>query len=124
MAMSAMTPFQNKDAIAVTTAFAETEKLVSIGDLARLDRFTLGARPEFEDLDLGLQGLEELYGLSNATFVAVPLGEQYRALDDGRADAVDAFTTDPGLLDGDYRVLEDPKLLFGSQNVVMTVGAS
>ncbi len=124
MAMSAMTPFQNKDAIAVTTAFAETEKLVSIGDLARLDRFTLGARPEFEDLDLGLQGLEELYGLSNATFVAVPLGEQYRALDDGRADAVDAFTTDPGLLDGDYRVLEDPKLLFGSQNVVMTVGES
>ncbi len=122
MAMSAMTPFQNKDAIAVTTSLAQTKKLESIGDLARLDGFTLGARPEFEDLDLGLKGLKEAYGWGNARFTPIPVGEQYRALDDGTADAVDAFTTDPGLLSGDYRVLKDPKLLFGSQNVVMTVG--
>jgi len=122
MAMSAMTPFQNKDAIAVTTSFAQAKRLESIGDLAALDGFTLGARPEFEDLDLGLRGLKEVYAWSNVKFTPVPVGEQYRALDDGNADAVDAFTTDPGLLSGDYRVLKDPKLLFGSQNVVMTVG--
>ncbi|MET1007985.1 MAG: glycine betaine ABC transporter substrate-binding protein [Propionibacteriaceae bacterium] len=122
MAMSAMTPFQNKDAIAVTTSFAQAEKLESIGDLAKLDSFTFGARPEFEDLDLGLEGLKQDYGWTNAKFVPVPLGQQYRALDEGTVDAVDAFTTDPGLLSGNYRVLEDPKLLFGSQNVVMTVG--
>ena len=122
MAMSAMTPFQNKDALATTREFAREERLRTIDDLADLDRFTLGARPEFEDLDLGLQGLRKLYGLTNAEFVAVPLGEQYRALDDGTADVVDAFTTDPLLLSGDYTVLEDPQLLFGSQNVVMTVG--
>lgn len=122
MAISAMTPFQNKDAIAVTTSFAQAKKLESIGDLAKLDSFTLGARPEFEDLDLGLKGLKAIYGWKNAKFTPVPLGEQYGALDVGKADAVDAFTTDPGLLSGDYRVLKDPKLLFGSQNVVMTVG--
>lgn len=122
MAMSAKTPFQNKDAIATTATFAQTNRLRSIADLAKLRSFTLGARPEFENLDLGLKGLREQYGLTKAKFEAVPVGKQYAALDDGSADAVDAFTTDPGLLSGDYRVLADPKLLFGSQNVVMTVG--
>ena len=122
MVMSEMTPFQNKDAVAVTNAFAEENGLTSIADLAGLESFVLGARPEFEDLQLGLAGLQEVYGLDNATFEAVELGEQYAALDDGTADAVDAFTTDPQLGSGGYTLLEDPELLFGSQNVVMTVG--
>jgi osmoprotectant transport system substrate-binding protein len=123
MAMSAMTPYQNVDAIATTKAFAQERGLRSIADLRGLDRFTLGARPEFEDLHLGLQGLEEVYDLGNAKFRAVTLGEQYAALDDGQADAVNAFTTDPQLQSGDYEVLDDPELLFGSQNAVMTVDA-
>jgi osmoprotectant transport system substrate-binding protein len=123
MAMSEMTPFQNVDAIATTEAFARENGLESIEDLAQLKRLTLGARPEFESLYLGLEGLQQLYGLDNADFKAIPLGEQYTALDDGDADAVNAFSTDPQLEGGDYNVLEDPKLLFGSQNVVMTVDA-
>ena len=62
-----------------------------------------------------------MYGLSNAGFVPVPVGQQYTALDNGTADAVDAFTTDPQLVGDEYEVLADPELLFGSQNVVMTV---
>lgn len=122
MVMSAMTPFQNKDAVATTTAYAEENDLTEIGDLAGVGPFTLGARPEFEDLQLGLAGLREVYGLDEATFAPVDLGEQYAALDDGTAQAVDAFTTDPQLESGDYTLLEDPELLFGSQNVVMVVG--
>jgi osmoprotectant transport system substrate-binding protein len=122
MVMSEMTPFQNKDAIATTTTFAEENDLTEIGDLAELDTFVLGARPEFEDLDLGLAGLQEVYGLDNATFAPIELGQQYAALDSGAAAAVDAFTTDPQLESGDYTLLEDPELLFGSQNVVMVVG--
>ena len=122
MAMSAMTPFENKDAIATTTQFAQSEQLRSIGDLAKLKSFTLAARPEFESLDLGLKGLQEEYGLDNAAFKGVPVGQQYEVLEKGEADAVNAFTTDPQLLGDDFEVLEDPKLLFGSQNVVMVVG--
>jgi osmoprotectant transport system substrate-binding protein len=122
MAMSAMTPFQNKDALATTTEFARENDLRTIADLADVDGVRLAARPEFEDLDLGLKGLSALYGLDDVEFTAVPVGQQYQALDDGRAEVVDAFTTDPQLTSGGYRVLEDPKLLFGSQNVVMTVG--
>ncbi len=122
MVMSQMTPFQNKDAIATTTTFAEDNDLTEIGDLADLDSFTLGARPEFEDLQLGLTGLQEVYGLDNAEFAPLELGTQYDALDSGEAQAVDAFTTDPQLDSGDYTLLDDPDLLFGSQNVVMVVG--
>jgi osmoprotectant transport system substrate-binding protein len=121
MVMSAMTPFQNKDAIAVTRDYAREHRLQTIADLADAGRFTLGARPEFETLYLGLEGLEEVYGLTNADFEPLPLGTQYSALDDGNADAVNAFTTDPQLESG-YVLLEDPELLFGSQNVVMVVG--
>ncbi|SEC57045.1 osmoprotectant transport system substrate-binding protein [Nocardioides exalbidus] len=121
MVVSEQTPFENKDAIAVADAFAEENRLTSIADLADLDSFVLGARPEFEDLQLGLAGLQEVYGLDNAQFVPAQLGDQYAMLDDGDADAVDAFTTDPQLSGGRYTLLDDPELLFGSQNVVMVV---
>jgi osmoprotectant transport system substrate-binding protein len=121
MAMSEMTPFENKDAIATTTVLAQREGLRSIADLQRVKGLKLGARPEFEDLQLGLKGLTDDYGLSDVTFEPIELGQQYAALDDGRVQAVDAFTTDPQLRSGTYTVLKDPKLLFGSQNVVMTV---
>lgn len=122
MAMSAMTPFENKDAIATSRTFAQEHRLTSIADLKGLPAFRLAARPEFDGLYLGTRGLAEVYGLS-ATFVPVPVGQQYAALDGGAADAVNAFTTDPQLRGDDYTVLSDPQLLFGSQNVVMTVDA-
>lgn len=121
MAMSAMTPFQNKDAVAVTREFAQAQRLRSLADLRRVDRLKLGGRPEFERLQLGLRGLEERYGISQAQFRPLALGRQYAALDSGEVQAVDAFTTDPQLRSDEYTLLSDPKLLFGSQNVVMTV---
>jgi osmoprotectant transport system substrate-binding protein len=123
MATSAMTPFEDVDAIATTVAFAQQNKLKTIGDLRELERFTLGARPEFEGLYLGLEGLEQVYGLTNARFEAVTLGAQYTALDEGDVDAANVFTTDPQLESGDYTVLDDPESLFGSQNAVMVVDA-
>jgi osmoprotectant transport system substrate-binding protein len=123
MAVSEMTPFENVDAIATTDAFAQDERLKEIADLRKLKSFTLGARPEFEDLYLGLKGLQEVYGLTNAKFKPITVGAQYTALDEGDVDAVNAFSTDPQLESGDYTVLEDPELLFGSQNVVMVVDA-
>ena len=122
-ALSEMTPFENVDAIATTALFSQRERLRAIGDLRRLDRFKLGARPEFEDLYLGLEGLQQLYGLTNATFAPVTLGAQYTALDEGDVDAANVFTTDPQLQGGDYTVLEDPERLFGSQHAVMVVDA-
>jgi glycine betaine/choline ABC-type transport system substrate-binding protein len=122
-AVSRMTPFENVDAIATTNLFAQRERLRTIGDLRRLDRFKLGARPEFEGLYLGLEGLQQVYGLTNATFAPVTLGAQYTALDEGDVDAANVFTTDPQLQGDDYAVLEDPERLFGSQNAMLVVDA-
>jgi len=122
-ALSGMTPYQNVDAIATTNLLAQEERLRTIADLRRLDRFTLGARPEFEDLYLGLEGMQQVYGLTNATFAPVTLGAQYTALDERDVDAANVFTTDPQLQGGAYTVLEDPERLFGSQNAVMVVDA-
>lgn len=121
MVMSEMTPFENRDAIAVSEAYAAERDLGTIDDLAEVGTVRLGARPEFEDLQLGLAGLRDVYGL-DASFVPLELGTQYDALDAGEVDAVDAFTTDPQLVSGEYRLLDDPERLFGSQNVVMVVG--
>lgn len=119
--LSAMTVFENVDAIATTKTYAQENQLSEVGDLRSVRRFTLAARPEFESLQLGLEGLQRVYGLTNARFKPVALGAQYTALDEGDADAVNVFTTDPQLADGDYEVLEDPERLFGSQQAALVV---
>ena len=46
--MSAMTPFFDTDAIAVTKAYAAKYGLNTTADLKKVPHFTLGARPEFQ----------------------------------------------------------------------------
>ena len=88
----------------------------------KLDDFVLGARPEFESLYLGLEGLQQVYGLTNATFAPF----------DARASSTPRSTTATptpstrsrptrSCESGEYALLDDPELLFGSQNVVMVV---
>ena len=54
-------------------------------------------------------------------FSPLTIGLQYQALDDGKIDAADVFTTDGQLQEGDYVVLEDPENVFGFQNVTPVV---
>lgn len=121
MFTSAMTPFENKDAVAVTREYAAEHKLAQIGDLRSVGAFTFGAQPALQDLQLGFKGLQEEYGLTNGRFRPVPLGEQYTALDRGEIDTANSYTTDPQLDTGAYVLLGDPKNLFGSQNVALVV---
>src|SRR5918999_1762494 len=48
-AISEQTAFENVDAIATTQYFAQRRGLATVGDLRALPRFTLGARPEFNE---------------------------------------------------------------------------
>jgi osmoprotectant transport system substrate-binding protein len=52
------------------------------------------------------------------------LGLQYQALDAGDVVAADVFTTDPQLASGRYRLLTDPKHIFGFQNVILVINKS
>jgi osmoprotectant transport system substrate-binding protein len=120
-AISAQTRFENVDAIAATVFYAQRHGLRSVADLRKLPRFTLGARSEFADRVQGLQGMQSVYGLTNATMRPLAIGTQYGALDRGDVDVANVFTTDGQLATGEYKVLEDPKRLFGYQHVALVI---
>jgi osmoprotectant transport system substrate-binding protein len=111
------TPFFDSDALAVKPDFAQKNGLESVADLKKLGKgLKLGAPPEFKTRYEGLIGLKQQYGV-NPTFVPLAIGLQYKALDDGKIQAADVFTTDGALQGGKYKVLKDPKFIFGFQNV-------
>jgi osmoprotectant transport system substrate-binding protein len=116
------TPFEDRDVLAVTKRFAQEHGgLNSLRDLRRLATVRLGAAPEFRTRFAGLIGLRSDYGLHNIRFVPLEIGDAYRALDEGRVEVADVFTTDGQLLSGRYVLLDDPKAIFGFQNVAPVV---
>ncbi len=119
--VSEATPFQDTDAIATTKEFATENGLTQVEDLKKLDSFTLGARPEFKNRFNGLKGMEQVYGIKNAKFKQLALGLQYPSLDKGDVDSANVFSTDAQLASGKYTVLEDPKGVFGFQNVYFVI---
>jgi osmoprotectant transport system substrate-binding protein len=121
-AVSDPTPFQDTDAIATTKEFAEKNNLKSVADLKGIPPFTLGARPEFKNRFNGLKGMASVYGVKdNVKFKQLALGLQYPSLDKGDVDTANVFSTDAQLASGKYTVLEDPKGVFGFQNVFFVI---
>jgi osmoprotectant transport system substrate-binding protein len=119
--VSEKTPFQDTDAIATTKEFASENGLKEVADLKKLDSFTIGARPEFKSRFNGLKGMQQVYGINNAKFKQLALGLQYPSLDKGDVDSANVFSTDAQLASGKYTVLEDPKGVFGFQNVYFVI---
>jgi osmoprotectant transport system substrate-binding protein len=118
----AMAPAQDEDVIITTPAYANAHHLQSLGDLARLGASaTLAGPPEFRTRFNGLVGLRQEYGVRSLHFVPMAIGQQYHALADGRAQLAVAFTTDGNLTQGGFRLLSDPKGIFGFQNVTFVV---
>jgi osmoprotectant transport system substrate-binding protein len=118
------TPFYDSDALATLPSYASKHKLASIADLKPLGKsVTLGAAPEFATRFEGLKGLEAEYGFK-PTFKPVSIELSYKALESGQVDVQDVFTTDGQLLGGKFKVLADPKHVFGFQNVAPVVKQS
>lgn len=123
-AMLPMTPFSNSNAMAVTHKTAMRYGLRSISDLNKIPGGArIAAPPEFRTRYEGLVGLEARYGV-RARVAAMPIGQQYRALDDGVVDAAAVFATDGMLDEGEYVILRDPRNLFSFQNVSPVIRAS
>jgi osmoprotectant transport system substrate-binding protein len=116
-----LTPFTDVDALAVTPDYARQHSLRSVADLAAIRGLKLGAPPEFRQRETGLVGLARVYGIRDVDFSPLTIGLQYQALDDGKIDTADVFTTDGQLQSGRYVVLTDPKNVFGFQNVTPIV---
>lgn len=119
----APTPFEDRDAIAVTKRFARDNGGVdSLADLRRLGPSVyLSGAPEFRTRYAGLVGLRRAYGLRALHYVPLSIGRAYPALDSGKVQASAVFTTDGPLATGRYVLLSDPKAIFGFQPVAPVV---
>lgn len=116
---------EDKDSLNVTKANADKYGLATIADLSKAPAgFKLGAPPEFSTRLQGLLGLKSVYSLDFASRF-VPLDEAgartVAALKGGQVGVADIFSTDASIVANKFVTLEDPKGLFGAQNVVPLV---
>jgi osmoprotectant transport system substrate-binding protein len=113
---------QDKNSMVVTKDTASKYSLKSIADLAaHQGDITVAAPPEFQTRQQGLVGLKDQYGFTPKAFLPLKGAAIVNALTNGQAQAANIFSTDPSITSNGFVTLEDPKLLFGSDNVVPLV---
>ncbi len=118
---------EDKDAVVVTKATAEKDHLTSLGDLAPYAKdMVLGGPPEWKTRETGVPGLKRVYGLTFKSFKPLDAGGPLtvQALKNGQIQAGNLFTTDANIPANGFVVLQDPKGLFGSQNIVPLIRKS
>lgn len=116
-------PAEDKDSVTVNAATAKKYGLTgksSIADLKNIAKdLVIGASPEFQTRQQGLVGLKSVYGLQFKSFKALDAGGPLTqaALKKNAVQVADLFTTDPSIAKEKHVVLQDPKNLFGFENV-------
>jgi len=110
---------EDKNSMVVTKDTAAKFSLKSIADLAAHQAdITVAAPPEFQSRQQGLVGLKSDYVGTPANFLPLKGAAIVNALTNGQAQAANIFSTDPSISSNGFVTLDDPKLLFGSDNVV------
>jgi osmoprotectant transport system substrate-binding protein len=118
---------QDKDSVTLNAATAKKYNLTassSIADLATVaPKLVMGASPEFQTRHQGLVGLKSVYGVTFKSFKALDAGGSLTlaALKNNSTQAGDIFTTDPAISANKFITLQDPKDLFGFENVIPLV---
>jgi osmoprotectant transport system substrate-binding protein len=118
---------QDKDSVTLNAATAKKYSLTansSIADLATVaPKLVMGASPEFQTRHQGLVGLKSVYGVTFKSFKALDAGGSLTlaALKNNSTQAGDIFTTDPAISANKFITLQDPKNLFGFENVIPLV---
>lgn len=111
------TPFSDTWGLAVTSEYAQQNHIRSIPELARGTGIVIAAPLEFETGLDGLPALAKAYHL-HPLVQGILVGPQYMWLESGNVQAAYVDTTDPSLARPGFRVLRDPKHVFGFGNVV------
>ncbi|MYS44896.1 glycine/betaine ABC transporter substrate-binding protein [Streptomyces sp. SID5998] len=116
-------PAQDKDSVTVNAETAKKYNLTeksSIADLKDAAKdLVIGGSPEFQTRHQGLEGLKSVYGVEFKSFKALDAGGPLTqaALKKNTVQAADLFTTDTTIAKEKFVVLQDPKNLFGFENV-------
>lgn len=112
---------EDKDTLTVTAETAAENNLKSIEDLKAIaPTLVVGAGPEFAERHQGLKGLEEVYGVKFKEFKPLDAGGPLTvgALKDGTIQVANIYSTDSSIVTNKFVVLDDPKNLYSSQNVI------
>jgi osmoprotectant transport system substrate-binding protein len=112
------TPFSDTWGLAVTSEYAQQNHVRSIPGLARGTGVIIAAPLEFETGPDGLPALAKAYHLHPGRVLGIDVGSQYMWLESGNVQAAWVSTTDSNLSRPGFRVLNDPKHVFGFGNVV------
>jgi osmoprotectant transport system substrate-binding protein len=118
-AILAKSAAEDKNSLVVTKDTAAKWSLKAIPDLvAHQSEITLGAPAEFQSRQQGLVGLKAEYNFVPASFIDRSGKAAVDALANGQVQVANIFSTTPWIAVNGFVTMEDPKLLFGSDNVV------
>jgi osmoprotectant transport system substrate-binding protein len=113
---------EDKNSLVVTKETAAAWSLKAIPDLAAHQaELSIAAPPEFKTRQQGLVGLKDAYNIVPKEFRPLQSQAVVDALKNGQVKAANIFSTDPSIAANGFVVLDDPKSLFGSDNVVPLV---
>ncbi len=118
---------QDKNGFVVTKATAETLGVTRVSDLAASNgTLSLGGPPECPERAFCLVGLQDVYGLTFASFRPLDAGGSLTvtALKEGEIDVGMLFTTDGVIAAEGFVLLEDDKGLQPAENVVPAIATS
>ena len=117
-------PAQDKNGFVVTQATADEYGLEKVSDLAAENgNLVLGGPPECPERPLCLVGLQDVYGLSFASFQPLDVGGPLTvaALEGGEIDVGLLFTSDGVIAAKGFVLLEDDENLQPAENIVPVI---
>jgi osmoprotectant transport system substrate-binding protein len=105
--------FNDTFALAVKKSLAESKKLKTYSDLAKISNtLKFAAEYDFYEREDGYPGLVKTYGFAFKETKDVDIGLKYEAIASDQVDAINVFSTDALLLTNNLTVLEDDKNFF------------
>ena len=114
--------FNDSYGLAVKKDIAKKYNLKTYSDLAKVsDKLIFGAEYDFYERPDGYNSFAETYGFNFKSTVDLDIGLKYSAINEGKVDVMNIFTTDGQLSVSDVVVLEDDKQFFSSAMAVMVV---
>lgn len=114
--------FNNTYTLAIPNSLAQKFKIDDFSELAlHSQNFRFGAEFDFFERSDGYEGLVNSYGFNFSSIHEMDINLRYNAIEEGKVNAIDAFTTDGKILALDLKVLEDDKHYFPSYEAGIVV---
>lgn len=116
--------FNNTYGLAIRTPIAEKFGIKTYSDLAKYSsQLRFAAEYDFFERQDGFAALKDTYGMTFKEMIDMDIGLKYQAIDQGKVDVINVFTTDGQLSKSDILVLIDDRKLYPSYqagNIVRT----